>query len=654
MKKNEQKKHGFVLTLLFALCYKISAVFHSGTTFKLLSSCKDDESAFDSSALCRGIGHLKKRFRRASESVKKFSARQFERSFMLRMFSAGITKLVNIPGRVLGAFGLTWGAYVILIDLIKRFALFIDVEGNADILVGVVAFISSIPLLFTDKSVSAMAKESWLVSSILTNVFGIPDESFKNVRKKKSTQSGAVILGILLGLITYFISPLHMIAGALIFVVFVLILSYPEGGVLISVALSPLLGLFEHSSVVLAFFVLLTAVSYFFKVLRGKRVFKVSVTGLAVYAFIGVIFISGFAPGGANTMQNALLCCSLMLIFPLIVNLMKSRRWLTACVVAFALPSAVVAVIGFVQYMLGIAPSGWIDQSLYSEITQRAVSVFNNPNILGVYLAAMLPISLMLTTSRFEKKIRVLGYMSSLYIIVCVIFTYSRSAWLGLLCGAVLFAMMISPKGILWLIPAGIVTVALALIFPDTIGARLLNFVSVSDSANNYRLDVWNSSWNLLSDTWLFGIGWGEEAFRTAYINYGTDGTQYAMHSHSLYMQIAIQTGLCGIIVFILSIGSIFRNYFSVFGKSDSKDVLALYSGSALSGAFAVLITGIFDYTWYNFRVFFIFWALLAFAFASANVEQNEKYEWSAASEENYSYVTVSIPSANDTNSENR
>ena len=652
MKKNEKRKHGFVLGLLFALCYKISAVFHSGATFRFLSSYNDDKTALESSALCFCIRYLKRKMRRINESVKKFSARQFERSFLLRLFSACISKLINIPGRVLGAFGLTWGAYVILINLIKRFALLAEVDGNIDLFVGIVAFLASIPLLFTDKSICRMSKESRFISAILTKIFGIPDESFKISRKKRSTQSGAVILGILLGLVTYFVSPLHMILGALSFIVLVLIMSYPEGGVLISIALSPLLGLFEHSSIILAVFVLLTEVSYFFKVLRGKRVFKVGVAGGCVYAFMAVIFFSGFAPGEANTLSNALLCCSLMLIFPLIVNLMKSRRWLHACVAAFAVPAAIVAVIGFVQYMLGAAPAGWIDESLYSGITQRAVSVFNNPNILGVYLAAMFPMSLMLTNSCFEKKINVLGYLSSLYIIVSVIFTYSRSAWLGLFVGVIMFAVIVSPKGWLVLLPAGLVTVALALIFPDTIGARLINFVSISDSANNYRIDVWNSSWNLLSDTWLFGIGWGEEAFRTAYINYGTDGTQYAMHSHSLYMQIAIQTGVCGIFVFVLSLIGVFKKCFSTFTKCDSVNILTLYSGSAVSGAVAVLFTGIFDYTWYNFRVFFIFWALLAFACAAANVSENERYEWMDEPDDNFSYVTVMIPSSKDSNTE--
>ncbi len=644
MKRSKTKSHGIIFGLLYAVCFKLSSVFHSGMLYKMLTSYNNNEDSISSSALCNLVGALSRKSRKAVDAVKKYTARQFERSFMLRFISAALSSLVSIPGRVIGAFGLTWGAYVVLINLIKRFALVSPDISNADFAVGCIAFLSSLPLLFTDKTLCRMALESKLVFTFLNKVFGVPAETIKSYRAKKSSQSIAVILGIIFGLATYFISPLDMFVGAFAFAGFVLILRYPEGGVLISIAIAPLLGLVNHSSIVLASFVLLTAFSFVLKVLRGKRVLKVGFAGLSVYSFMFVIFLSGFAPGASNTMENALLCCSLMLIFPLIVNLMTTKQWLNACVIAFAFPSAIVAVIGFIQYMLGVSPSGWIDNSLYSEITQRTVSVFNNPNILGAYLSAMFPIALMLASTASDKKVRALGGISAAYIAVATVFTYSRSAWIALIAGAILFAVMITPKGILWLIPIAAVTVVLSIVFPNTIGMRLLNFISLSDSANNYRIAVWNSSWNLLTDSFLHGIGWGEEAFRTAYINYATDGTQYAMHSHSLYMQIAIQTGIIGLIVFFMVIVTVFRKCFSASSLLASDKKLSATSKAALSASLSIMISGIFDYTWYNFRIFFVFWALLALACAAANANKVDGNVIDTQYDENYSYITVRIP----------
>jgi hypothetical protein len=56
------------------------------------------------------------------------------------------------------------------------------------------------------------------------------------------------------------------------------------------------------------------------------------------------------------------------------------------------------------------------------------------------------------------------------------------------------------------------------------------------------------------------------------------------------------------------------------------------------------MIIGIFDYTWYNFRVFFIFWALLAFASAAVKVIESETIVHLQTYDETYSFVTVGIP----------
>ena len=183
------------------------------------------------------------------------------------------------------------------------------------------------------------------------------------------------------------------------------------------------------------------------------------------------------------------------------------------------------------------------------------------------------------------------------------------------------------------------------MIFPETIGVRLLNLASVADSANNYRIAVWNSSWDLLSDCFLFGIGWGEEAFRTAYLAYSADGTQYAMHSHSLYMQVAIQCGAVGLLLLLTVVFSVFRKCLGASSKMLDNKYSVWDAKAAVSGAISIMIVGIFDYSWYNFRVFFMFWALLAFACAVINVENAENdYFIESIDDEYSSFVRIEIP----------
>lgn len=647
MKKNNGngEKHGFVLTFLFAVCSRIAAIFASGVIYKIFTSHDKVRDAFESSATYQIFKRIKNKTKGLSEKLKKNISRQFERSIILSFISGMVKNILMLPGRVCGAFSLTWSAYVILIALIKRLVLYQSDGIGITLACGILVFVSSIPLMFSEKSLFRLCSESPLIFSILTNIFGVPAEVFKCSERAKVGQSGAVILGIAFGLLTYFISPLYMLIALAGLIVVALIFAYPEGGVVISIAISPLLGLSFAPSIVLAAFVILTAISYLIKLIRGKRVFKFGITEFAFFGFMLAVFMGGFAPGESNTLENALLCCSLMLIFPLAVNLMKYKRWIKTCVLAFLIPGALVAFAGIAQYCLGLAPSGWTDETLFSGITSRAVSVFNNPNILGVYLATVFPLALMVTLPGRSSKVRVLGGIASSFIVVCTVLTFSRSAWMALVLGGILFAVLVSPKGILWVFPAGGIATIAALIFPDSIGARLANFVTLSDSANSYRVSVWNSSWDMLSHVFAGGIGMGEEAFKTAYINFASAGTQYAVHSHSLYIQIALQIGVIGLLLFLLSLFIVAGKTFSATAKTSSDNDLMRCAKASVAGAASLLIAGMADYTWYNFRVFFIFWALLGFACAAVNLNEKLHFEpWDTESDETQSYITVPIP----------
>ena len=382
----KHKQPGIFLGILFIICQAIADFFASGAIFKIFTSYKKTESRFDSSATVVLFKRLKVKTHRVTVSVKKWISKQFERSLVLKAFSVVSAKLFGISGRTLGMFTMTWSMYVIIISLIKRFSLLTSGNISLDIWCCVIVMIASIPCLFSDKPLSTLCSESMIAFYVLTGIFGVPPESMKTKIQSRIGQSVAVILGIAFGLLTYLIPPLHMILGLLAIIIVALILTYPEGGVVVSIAIAPFLGLSFAPSRILAAIVLFTAIAYGIKVIRGKRVFDFGAIELSFSGFMLAVFLGGFAPGESNTFEHAILCVSLMLIFPLTVNLMKYRRWLKACAFAFIVPVVVIAFVGIAQYCLGMAPSGWLDESLFGGIPSRAVSLFNNPNILGVYL----------------------------------------------------------------------------------------------------------------------------------------------------------------------------------------------------------------------------------------------------------------------------
>lgn len=645
MKKNNKSgKVSIFIGILFALCDSIASLFYKGFIYNIFTSHKQARERFESSATVTACKKIRTLCRKASVSVRKWLSSQFERSLILSVFSSMTKKILRLPGRVVGSFTITWAAYVLLISFIKMFVLLDPMASLSNLICGVVVFLASIPMMLADKSIITLCAESPFVSYVLAEVFGVPSESLREVESLRVGQSGAVILGIVLGLLTYIISPIYMVIAVAAIIIVSLVMTYPEGGVVISIAIAPVLGIIPAPSITLAAIVMLTALAYVIKVVRGKRVFKFGITEFAFFGFALAMLLGGFAPGEADTFENALISVALMLIFPMTVNLMKYKRWIKTCIAAFIIPALPVSFIGIVQYSLGLAPSGWTDTAIFGGITSRAVSIFNNPNILGLYLAVAFPMVLLLFNHK-GRKMKVLGFIISVFVVVCVAFTYSRSAWIALLCGGMALAVMTSPRGILWLAPSAGVGVLAYLAFPESIGARLQNFASLADSANSYRMSVWNSSWKMIPEIIFGGIGLGEDAFKTAYINYAAAGTQTAPHSHSLYMHIVIQLGLVGLLLFFAVLFAVGRKCFSASAMSASGKEITVASKAALAGAFALLVAGLFDYTWYNFRVFFVFWALLGIACAAANLQENDNFdEIIPDCDENSYSLTVRIP----------
>ena len=128
----------------------------------------------------------------------------------------------------------------------------------------------------------------------------------------------------------------------------------------------------------------------------------------------------------------------------------------------------------------------------------------------------------------------------------------------------------------------------------------------------------------MLSDYWLTGIGVGEAAFTSIYPLYSYIGIESTVHSHNIFLQIAIELGVVALVIFVFTMFLVVQKGFSTL-KSTSDKWIKLFASAAISGLIAALVHGMVDYIWYNYRVFFMFWIVAALVCVSANVCFEEK-----------------------------
>ena len=115
----------------------------------------------------------------------------------------------------------------------------------------------------------------------------------------------------------------------------------------------------------------------------------------------------------------------------------------------------------------------------------------------------------------------------------------------------------------------------------------------------------------MMKDFWISGIGMGKEAFTQVYPFYSYNAI-VAPHSHNLFLQIMVESGIVGIIVFLLVVFFFLRRMmvgYQIGGKGNGMSTMMTAISAGVCG---FLMQGMFDNCFYNYRVLLVFWCVLA------------------------------------------
>ncbi len=254
-----------------------------------------------------------------------------------------------------------------------------------------------------------------------------------------------------------------------------------------------------------------------------------------------------------------------------------------------------------------------------------------NPNLLGGYLLAGIPF-VFGTSALFlmnkSKKHFIAGMISFAICTLAVFVTGSRGAYLGLgaiLAGIVLIAGLIIKvdfskqeklkqlyKKAITLMMSCIVLILIAV---PKITKRLLSiFILRGDSSTSFRMNVYNSSWQMFCDNWILGIGAGNQTFREIYGLYMLTGFD-ALSTYSVPLEIAVESGILGLIAFASFIVLFLLHSLKLILTSNPKGLAEkVIVSSAILTIFGVMTHGLFDTIYFRPQVQFLFWLMIAVA----------------------------------------
>ena len=309
----------------------------------------------------------------------------------------------------------------------------------------------------------------------------------------------------------------------------------------------------------------------------------------------------------AGSLFPGLLTIAFVLFFFCVTSSELDNRRLEQLMWVLMAVGAVISLYGFYQFLFPERfVNVWTDTDMFSTIAFRVYSTLENPNVLGEYFLLVIPLGCAMVLTADSRSKLLLSLMGVGLMGICLILTYSRGCYLGLLFAAAVFLVLLDARFIF----LGVIAVALCpLYLPESVLTRFTSIGDMSDSSTSYRVYIWMGTLAMLKNYWFCGLGPGTEAYNIVYPEYAYNAIT-APHSHNLFLQITCDTGICGIAVFIILIVAFYRMMFTAIAKEtdQSARIFQIAGTSAITG---FLVQSMTDYTFYNYRVMLLFFCML-------------------------------------------
>lgn len=415
-------------------------------------------------------------------------------------------------------------------------------------------------------------------------------------------------MGILLGVSMYLLPIVPNLKILVVFTALCLIFWKTELGLYGAIVAIPLVP-FKYISLLIFY----TFACYLLKKLYKKESLRLTpIDGGLIIFFIILVFSSIFSITAKQSFQQLFMYTSILLMV-FIVSKDLDKRELNILLMCLVITATFVALFGIYQYSTGdMGGHGWVDIKTNPNLKARAYSTMDNPNILAQYLVIACSMSMALFLDSKNKLRKLLLFLSTGITFLCLLLTFSRGGWIAFFLAFSMIVLVENKK----IIPIGVLFGIVSLFFlPEVVIDRLKTIGNLEDSSNAYRFSIWAAALRMLKDFWFSGVGLGYEAFMKAYPNYMLSGIK-AAHAHNLYLQLAIETGIFGLAIFLYNIVKTYTTGIMVLMKSVNsfQKKITIAAMGALSG---LLSHGLVEHVLFDYRVIFLFWLMIAIILAA-------------------------------------
>jgi O-antigen ligase/Tfp pilus assembly protein PilF len=308
-----------------------------------------------------------------------------------------------------------------------------------------------------------------------------------------------------------------------------------------------------------------------------------------------------------EAMLNLLAILGLFLATVFLVRGSGHARLLALAQVFCALP---VAVLGILQhYRPELVPAG-------SSYPGRALGPFGQPNRLGGYLIAALPLAITLSFLTHDRMLRALLLGSALVLALGLVLSYSRGAWIAFALAIATLAFVLlrwpalAPRPLLAGAALAVLVVPALVLLPSVVSriaprpqasqAWNLSFDPEREGSVAMRGAVWQGALAAVSARPL--LGWGVGAFREAFDRskgetmkrLEAEGGRTADQAHGYYLATLVERGLPGLGIVLFFAAAALVAGTAAIGSGAPAEVRLLAAGLVASVT-ALLVHAMFE-----------------------------------------------------------
>ncbi|WP_147532503.1 O-antigen ligase family protein [Bacillus marasmi] len=234
----------------------------------------------------------------------------------------------------------------------------------------------------------------------------------------------------------------------------------------------------------------------------------------------------------------------------------------------------------------------------------RSYSFFDNPNFYGSYLVLTIFISVIVFLHNENKKYTLFHFITICLSFIALIFSGTRSGWLGVLFGVLFLTVFVVwkrkylwKKWIILLATWFFIFAMIDIVENGTYFARFASLISdsykvtsgnASGGEGSSRLIIWKNTVPLLKEYYLFGSG--PDTFEYVFPQDTEEKKKYFGHlivdkAHNEYLQIAVTLGIPALVIYLYLLYLVLKTAFRAVNIAQGNNQIILYGLiSAISG----------------------------------------------------------------------